>query len=309
MSRSFKFRYVNEIVGGFVLAVVALLVVAIILAGRAQEWFVPVQRFAVDFPVEGSLGLQKGAEVQMLQAVVGRLEELEIDESGRMSGVFTVKGDFIRLVRMDSKAIVKRKFGVAGDAYIEITQGTLEPLPPDFTLLAVKDTEIIEVLEQMLEQLRATAVPAIEQVQKAVTEYTALAADLRNPEGPLLKLLSNLESITAGLHRGEGAAGQLLRDPDTAAEVKGIVEKINAALEDVKIILEDVRKTAAEFPPVAQKIGKESDNIPGLLIQTQETLREAERLIEGIQQHWIIRKYVPQPSSPPLIRPSEVPSS
>ena len=71
MNKPFKFRYVNEIVGVFVLVVVAALIVGIILAGRAQEWFVPVHHLVLDFPEEGSLGLQKGAEVQILGTPVG----------------------------------------------------------------------------------------------------------------------------------------------------------------------------------------------------------------------------------------------
>ncbi len=63
MNAPFKFRYVNEIVGTFVLIIVALLVAGILLAGHAQDWFTPIHRYHVDFPAEGSLGLQKGATV------------------------------------------------------------------------------------------------------------------------------------------------------------------------------------------------------------------------------------------------------
>ena len=39
MTQKFKFRYVNEIVGGFVLLVFLLLLVGVLLAGHAQHWF------------------------------------------------------------------------------------------------------------------------------------------------------------------------------------------------------------------------------------------------------------------------------
>jgi hypothetical protein len=62
-----------------------------------------------------------------------------------------------------------------------------------------------------------------------------------------------------------------------------------------------VKATTAQIPPMATKVGREVDDLPGTVVQTQETIREAERLIEGIQQHWIIRKYVPQPQVPAMI--------
>ena len=39
MAPPFKFRYVNEIAGFFVLVVVLLFAAGIVLAGRAQGWF------------------------------------------------------------------------------------------------------------------------------------------------------------------------------------------------------------------------------------------------------------------------------
>ena len=287
MNKPFKFRYVNEIVGSFVLVVLAALVVGIILAGRAQEWFEPVHVLRMSFPAEGSLGLQKGAEVQILGTTVGTVQGIRIREDGRMRGRLTVKGDFIRFVRIDSEALVKKKSGIAGDAYVEITQGHGLERDPEMPLNVVKDTEITEIAQDILKRLQENTVPAIQ-------EYTALAADLRSTNGPLMKLLANLEGITAGLERGEGSAGQLLRDPAVADEIERI-------LDEVKKILVDVKAATAQLPPVAARVGKETEDLPGLMVQTQETLREAERLIEGIQQHWLIRKYVPTPPATEMI--------
>ncbi len=294
MNKPFKFRYVNEIVGVFVLVVVCALIAGIILAGRAQEWFEPVHVLRLSFPVEGSLGLQKGAEVQILGTPVGAVQSIRVRDDGRMRGSLTVKGDFIRFVRTDSKAMVKKKYGIAGDAYVEITQGRGVAREPDMPLSVTKDTEITEIAQDILKRLQETTVPAIE-------EYTALAADLRNTNGPLVKLLANLEQITAGLTRGEGSAGQLLRDPALADELTRILTQVNESLAEVKKILADVKATTRQLPPVAERVGRETEDLPGMVVQTQETLREAERLIEGLQQHWLIRKYVPAPPATEMI--------
>lgn len=294
MNKPFKFRYVNEIVGAFVLVVVLALVVGVILAGRAQDWFEPVHEIRLDFPDEGSLGLQKGAEVVILGTTVGRVEKIRVETDGGMSGRITVKGDFIRFVRGDSRAIVKKKFGIAGDAFVEITQGRGEPLGDEPVLAATKDTEITEIAQQILQQIQDATLPLLQ-------EHTKLAADLRNPEGPLMKLLANLQDITGALERGEGSAGQLLRDPALANEIQRILFQVNESLVEVKAILDDVKAATVQVPPMARKVGREIDDLPGMVVQTQETIREAERLIEGIQRHWIIRKHVPQPAAPAMI--------
>lgn len=294
MSKPFKFRYVNEIVGAFVLLVVAALVAGIILAGRAQDWFEPVHEIALDFPEEGSLGLQKGAEVQILGTPVGRVGRIRVKDDGAMSTVLTIKGDFIRFVRDDSRAVVKKKFAVAGDAFVEITQGRGAPLDEDAVMRAEKDTEITEIAQNILKQIEDATLPLLQ-------EYTKLAADLRSAEGPLMKLLANLEEISRGLAAGEGSAGQLLRDPAAAQEIERILEQVNDALAEAKAILADVKATSSRLPPMAETVGREVDALPGTVVQSQETLREAERLIEGVQRHWLIRNHVPNVELPEMI--------
>ncbi len=286
MNKPFKFRYVNELAGTFVLVAVAALLAGIILAGRAQGWFEPVHTVRLQFPAEGSLGLQPGAEVQILGTTVGQLRRIDVEDDGLMAGELVIKGDFFQFVRADSRAVVKKKFGIAGDAFVEITQGTGAALPEDAELQATKDTELIEIAQNILKQIEEATVPAIR-------EYTALAADLRNAEGPLMKLLSNLESLSGGLQRGEGSVGQLLRDPKAAQEVESILCKVNDALAQVNKVLADVKAATVQLPPMAARVGDEVEDLPGLVAQTQVTLREAERLVEGIQQHWLIRKHVP----------------
>ena len=270
-----------------------------------------MHRLTLQFPSEGSFGLKKGAEVQILGATVGVVEEIRVNADGSMEGEITIRGDFIRFVRSDSRAIARKKFAVAGDSYVEITRGVGEGLPEEgATMICEKDTEITETIGQVVQQVREVTLPAIEQVRLAIEEYTKLAADLRNPEGNLQQLLANLNQIMLGLEKGEGTAGQILRDPSMANELRQITVKINESLAEVRKILEDVKQTTARMPQTAESIGEEVENLPGLVLQTQKTLMETEKLIEGIQRHWLMRKYIEQtPASeripPSAIQPSE----
>lgn len=299
MPKPFKFRYVNEITGVFVLLVIAAVIAGVFVAGRAQKWFEPIHEVEVVFPPEGSFDLQRGAEVRILGALVGSLEEIDVAEDGEMSGVLRIRGTFIRFVRADSRAIAKKKFGVAGDAYLEITKGSGAPLPEGAVMKVEKDTEITEMVQQVIQRVEEVALPAIEQVRKALEEYTNLASDLRNPEGNLQELLAHLAKIAEELEKGEGTAGQLLRDPSLANELREITEKINASLAEVNVILQDVRASSSILK-------EEMDDVPGVVLQTRDTMRETEKLLEAIQKHWMIRKYVDQAEPSTLIPPSAV---
>ncbi len=299
-TKPFQFRYVNEIVGGFVLLVVVLLLAAVIVAGRAQGWFEPVYRIHLDFPPQGSLEVQIGTPVQILGATVGRVEEIDVDEDGFMTGLMTVKGDFYQFVRTDSQAIVKKKFGIAGDAFIEITKGSGPALPTGAGLVAIKDSDLNELLEQLLSQVRDATLPLLESVKKAADEYAGLAAELRSPEGALLRVMANVEAITRKIEQGEGPAGRLLGDPALADEIQGIVNQVAQ-------ILADVKAATVNLPPMADTVNREVQDLPGTVWQTQQAIREAERLITGVQQHWLIRKHIPQAELTPLIPAYDIP--
>jgi phospholipid/cholesterol/gamma-HCH transport system substrate-binding protein len=290
-NKPFQFRYVNEIVGGFVLLVVALLIAAVFVAGRAQGWFEPVYEIHLDFPSQGSLDLQIGSPVQILGATVGRVDKISVDEDGFMTGHITIKGDFYQFVRSDSSAVVKKKFGIAGDAYVEITKGSGPELPAGAGLVATKDTDLNELLEQLLSQVRESTLPLLESVKKTADEYAGLAADLRSPEGALQKMLTNLESISKKIEQGEGPAGRMIGDQKMA-------ESIQQSIDELQKILKDVRGATIQLPSMAKTVNQEVQDIPGTVLQTQEAIREAERLIVGIQRHWLIRKNIPPESTP-----------
>jgi phospholipid/cholesterol/gamma-HCH transport system substrate-binding protein len=299
-NKPFQFRYVNEIVGGFVLLVVALLAMAIVVAGRAQGWFETIHRIHVDFPSEGSLDLQIGSPVLILGTTVGKVELIEVDELGFMTGVITVKDDFYQFVRTDSLAIVKKKFGIAGDAFIEITKGSGSPLD-GAGLAPFKDTDLNELLQDLVTQLREAIMPLMDSVKTTVDEYGALAAGLSDPESPLQQMLANLKEITASIQRGEGSVGKLLSEDETIEALNDAVKQATVAIEQLQAVIEDVKASTAQLPDMTRKVGDELDSLPGTLLMTQEAIREAERLIEGVQQHWLLRG-----SMPPRQQPTEL---
>lgn len=293
MKKPFKFRYVNEIVGAFVLIVLFLLIAGIIITGRAQGWFEPTYEIRAEFPDEGTMDLRRGSEVRVMETPAGMVEDIGPREDGVMEAVFEVRGRFFQYIREDSTGIVKRAFGVAGDAFVDITRGHGAPLPEENARIPIiRDTELLDLAESLLAEVRETTVPAIEELQRMLQETTGLVRDLRDPEGDVQQLLASLNRVMQGLEAGEGAAGKLLRDPEVAEEVDAMVASVQASLDEVNRILARVAEAAEKLPPMTDRVAGELEDVPGLVYQTQATLQEAEVLIEGIQRHWLIRRHI-----------------
>ena len=293
MAKKFKFRYVNEIVGGFVILVVLLLLAGVLVAGNAQHWFDPMHEIDLDFPPEGSMDLQKGAEVMLLGARVGSVQDILVDDDGDITGSIRVRGSFMRFVRADSVALVKKKMVVTGDAFIELTRGTGAELPKtDARIPCVKDTEILQMLEDALNTLAMEAENTLRLVNRAIEEYTMLAENMNEPEGNLQQLLANLNGLMLDIRQGQGLPAKLLNDPAMAKDVEDIVAQVQELMVKINAMAAELQTVVAKLPPLTDTVAGEVDNLPVITGDAQTLMRETTTLLDGLQKHWLLRKYM-----------------
>jgi phospholipid/cholesterol/gamma-HCH transport system substrate-binding protein len=293
MAKKFKFRYVNEIVGGFVLLVFLLLLAGVLVAGRAQHWFEPMYEIELRFPPEGSMDLLKGAEVMLLGARVGSVQDILVDDEGNITGSIRVRGSFMRFVREDSIALVKKKMVVTGDAYIELTRGTGAELPKTGgEIAAEQDTEIMQMLEEALETLQVEAEHTLDLVNGAIEEYTKLAAGMNNPTGNLQLTMANVNGLLEDLRHGQGIPAKMLNDPAMAKDVEEIVSQAQELMVRINAMAAEAQLAVAKLPAMAETLAGEVDNLPVVIGETQTLMRETTTLLDGLQKHWFLRKYM-----------------
>lgn len=329
MSKPFKFRYVNQIAGTFVLIVVGLLAAAVFLAGKAKGWFTPTNHVTITIPEGSAEGLGVGADVTILGTSVGRVSHIAPLPDGSMEADLRIRGDYFdQYVRADSVAMIKKKFGLGGDAFIAITRGKGARLDEKNATLRCKfDTELALLLQEGFEEAKFKTLETLDLVQALLKEYTLVASDLRNPEGELQRMLANLNRISQGLADGEGPAGALLRDPAFTAEIKKLTAQVNESLAHVNGLLVEARKSAAlvpglvsnvtattaGLPAIVGKVDRSLDGVPtivnavgagtpdvfALIRQAEHTLRATEATLRGLQNHWLLRKAMEEGSAVP----------
>ena len=123
-----KFRYTNETVGLFVLITLLIFVAGLIYSGQVRKWFNPGETLKVVLPDEGLFGLTEGSAVEILGTRAGEVRDIVINPDQKIHANVRIDSDMAVFVRSDSKAAIRMTFGIAGDAYLEITRGTGAPL-------------------------------------------------------------------------------------------------------------------------------------------------------------------------------------
>jgi phospholipid/cholesterol/gamma-HCH transport system substrate-binding protein len=297
MEERFKFRRVNEITGTFVLVVVAALIASVMWAGHSQRWFKSRVTLRIVLPEAGAAGIRQGSEVYFLGTLVGTVSDVVVDETGRMEAEANIRRDFFRFVRADSSAVVKKKFGVAGDAYFAITRGQGRPLPEQDASIVCG--ELPGTVETAIEEVRSAALPVLKKLSVGLDTWTTLGTNLITTQERLDQLVRRVDSITADVQAGRGTVGKLLTDPATADEVKTLLVKANHSLDELQVTLNNLQQASTNLPAISDALGLEAKDLPGLVLQTRTSMRELERLVEAMQRTWLLRKYVNQTNPPP----------
>ena len=302
----FKFPRVNEITGTFVLVIVALLIAAGVWTGRSQRWFKSNVTLRITLPEAGAAGIRQGSEIYFLGTLVGTVSDVVADETGRMEAEGRIRRDFFRFVRADSSAVVKKKFGVAGDSFFEITRGTGPPLSDKNASIVCKE-QFQSALEAAVEQVRSEVMLLLKKTSTGLEAWTKLGLDLGETRQRLHQLTISLENMATGVEQGKGSAGKFITETALADGMQQLLTRANATMTDLQgvvtnlnIAVENVRDGTVRLPEITGAVADEAKDLSGLVHQTQSSMRELERLIEAVQRHWLLRRYVDQTNPPPL---------
>lgn len=277
-----RFRYVNEIAGAVVLMTLVAVVAAVLFAGRAQRWFEPTARFTVSLPAEGASGLREGSEVRLLGVVVGSVDIVSMRPEALTAQV-RIRRDFLPYITTESKVTIRRSFAIAGDAFLEISRGHGGRAVSDTTTLDARNDEApTEMMQLVLDQLRTELIPTIQQIRALADEYTKLAADLRADDKGVPRMVANIEQITQQIAEGKGLAGQLVNDPEMAADVKKLLGRVDVSAGEVEKLIGELRLASESLRKIAAAAEGEAPKLPEMVDTARASLAKADQLLANL---------------------------
>lgn len=298
MSDQFKFRRVNELTGLFVVAVLLTLSAVIVWTAKSQRWFKSSTTLRIVLPEAGAAGIRQGSEVYFLGTLVGSVSDVLVETTGRMEAHVRIRRDFFLFVRSDSSAVVKKKFGVAGDAFFEITRGVGKPLPEENASIICNE-QFQSGLESAIEEIRSEAVAVLIKANSGIGTWTKLGSDLGETREKLDQLARRWQAVVGSIESGKGSVGKLIKDPGVADEAITLLVNADHAITESRTLLTNlntaavhIEQGAARFPEISGAVAAEAEDLPGLVRQTQTSMRELERVIVAMQHHWLLRRYM-----------------
>jgi len=321
-----RLRHTDRWVGALVLLAVGVFLAVAFQRSVIREWFAGGAQLTVLMPEEGGVaGLSAGSEAEVLGIRAGTVRRIIVAPEGRIRAELRIDDQSKVFIRTDSVATVRRRFGVAGPAYLDISRG--EGAPLDWGHNAVIEARVeqaaTETAGALLEELRRRIYPVLDDLQRGTRAFADSMERLNRGEGTVGRLLAD-ETIAREAEQAMARANAVLGTIDAAVrEVQtlastltgsgaaaegggngtgangrpgspppGSVPSILARADRTLALLErasrDLARATPALPRAARNVEQGTEPLPGVVVQAQETARELELLANQLRGSWLL---------------------
>lgn len=280
-----SYRYANQLVGVFVLLTVLVFSVAFMFSGRVRQWIDPGARLKVILPSDGLFGLAEGAAVEILGTRAGQVRRIVIDPRQQIYADVQIQGNMKPFVRKDSTAVIRKRFGVAGDSFLYISRGFAAPLDWEFAVLtATADRAPTESVGEILDELRSKIFPMLDDFQLTIRALLAVVKDMQDPRGNLQQLLANANTIAGKISKGEGLLGRLLFEEKMVDDIERLVVQLNDNLDRLGSIFDDLEVTVQHVSRISARIGEQAENLPEITRDLKDVLSSVQAVMKDLSR-------------------------
>ena len=322
-----RVRHTDEWVGALVIGAVALLLVAALQAGVLRDWFKPTSELRLILPAAGVAGLEAGADVEVLGTKAGRVQRIVLDPKQQMYAMIEIDEQAKPFIRRDSAAVIRRRFGVAGAAFVDIARGTGEPMDWDYAVIeATTERAPTDSVSALIDEVRQKVFPILDNAGKVTQSLAEIGARINRGEGSIGRLLVDealvqqteatigsardamtaLNALMAELQKSAGNLSALTAKAGGPDGVPAILAQADATLAALRKVLGDVATASQRMPAIAKNVEGGTANLPALLTQLQVTIQQLDQLVAQLRSSWLLGGGPAQPQQPKQFSPSQV---
>lgn len=285
-----------------------------------------VEEYKIHSTFEKAMGLRPGTRVQISGVDVGQISEMKIQNDG-VYMEFTIRKEFQNWITDSAEVFAIRDQNLisARVINIDVRRGKGNVLHEGDFIRAGKAQDIETVLETTNELLGR-----VNELIDAADTLVGMAMDTGTTIGALFgsrilydnlnRQLNRLDDIT---YAGKNALVKTSKLLDTLSvnippmvnkidnmttDLSGIVNdmkpfpgKVDELMGSVGSLVKSVDTTMGRVDGIVEKMGLMTSNISDFMETTEGTLQNADDLMEGISNIWIVRRNMPSKDSVPFM--------
>ncbi|MFM8877936.1 MAG: MlaD family protein [Verrucomicrobiota bacterium] len=235
--------------------------------------------FAAGIPIKARFNtagdLKVGDPVKLAGVDIGRVQAIRIAD-GKVEVSMTVEP--AAGVRTDSRASIKFT-GLMGQNFVGIDFGKLEsPVVSTGAVLESREQPDMAAIMAKLE----SAADGMQNMTKSFSgeEFTKLLGPMtdmiKDNQPRIASILSNIDSMTTGMNKGEGTMGRLMKEDTLYVQTLQAVTNLIASTEDLKVTLSNARQMVSDMNSGKGTIGR--------LLVDDSLFRETTNMLTNLRQ-------------------------
>ncbi len=265
--------------GLFILLGLGIFVFAVFQAGLLEPFLRQTSTLRILLPEAGLAGLSRGSEVQLFGTRIGQITAVVVRPDEPFYAEAVIESDKRAFIRQDSRVVVRRQFGIAGAAFLDIGRGRGEELDWDFAVLEARTEQApTEGVGALIEEARERIIPLVEEVRRAVAAAADLLVTLQAPDSNLQEMLARANAASAAVVAGEGTFGRLLNDDTLIRALETSVVLLNAQIEALEPVIANADALMDNVVDVTGNVAAGTADLAPLLATVDRTLRSADLL-------------------------------
>jgi phospholipid/cholesterol/gamma-HCH transport system substrate-binding protein len=235
--------------------------------------------FATGIPIKARFNtagdLKVGDPVKLAGVDIGRVQAIRIAD-GKVEVAMTVEP--AAGVRTDSRAAIKFT-GLMGQNFVSIDFGKLESpvVSTGAVLESVEQPDMAAIMAKL-----ESAAEGMQNMTKSFSgeEFTKLLGPMtdmiKDNQPRIASILSNIDSMTTGMNKGEGTMGRLMKDDTLYVQTLQAVTNLIASTEDLKVTLSNARQVVSDMNSGKGTIGR--------LLVDDSLFRETTNMLTNLRQ-------------------------
>ena len=257
----------------------------------------------------------------------GGWNEIVLDPDQQMYAMLEIDEQATAFIRRDSKAVIRRRFGVAGAAFVDISRGTGEEMDWTYAVIeAVTERAPTDSVSALIDEARQKVFPILDNAGRVTQSLAEIAERINRGEGNVGRLLVDesmvreaeatvgsardavaaLNVLMAELQKSAGNINALTQQVSGPDGVPAVLAQTDQSLTTLKKILDDVAVATQRMPAIAKNVEGSTANLPALLTQLQVTIQNLDQLVAQLQRSWLLGGGGAQPQAPTQFSPSQV---
>jgi len=312
-----RFKGIEFKVGLFIILSILTVLVALGLIAFNKKVLTP--KVKIKILSDTGDDLINGMPVIFSGFQIGRVQDLNLEDDGKVIMVVKIPKDYVKWIKVDSECKLESK-NFLGATSIVFSGGKGRVIHDGDKFHLKRSRGLDELIEK--------AKPVLDDAKQIVANVRDITDTLNDPGGDLAKLMRGLGNLGDDLTYKRGSLGKILRTDElndkiskitddiivlqknlndislkvskildkvddrvagtdeTLKEVNNLVKKSNELITDVNKRVKEIEPILKNTEQISKNLAETSDNLTQIKKEAEEILNSSNRLLINLEQRW-----------------------